>query len=101
LEDKYVNQFCLYIENAIKGNLRKGDLLIKIEGKLVIIARATMEEAPFISERIKGHLSRNKMINNNIYFAEIPLDNKGNNDLDLMYKQVRMEIASKILKAKK
>jgi len=101
LEDKYVNQFCLYIENAIKGNLRKGDLLIKIEGKLVIIARATMEEAPFISERIKGHLSRNKMINNNIYFAEIPLDNKGNHHLDLMYKQVRMEIASKILKAKK
>lgn len=74
-----IEQFNLYLENEIKLSLRKGDMLLKKNNKLIIIAKSTSDESFYICLRIINNLSKNKYIKNNIYFGTTLLNNEGNN----------------------
>lgn len=75
-ESEYFN---LYLENEIKTNLRKGDLLLKQDGRLIIVAKSTSDESFYICLRVMNALSKNKYIKNNIFFGTTLLNSEGNN----------------------
>jgi hypothetical protein len=101
LEEKnsnYVEYFYLYIENIIKHNLRKGDVLLKHDGKLLIVVKANIEESFYISLRLKKALSKNQLIKDNIYFGSVEMNDEEENHLDERYDKIETKLVQSMKK---
>lgn len=100
-DDKnYIDYFYSYIENIIKNNLRKGDVLIKNKGNFSIISKSNIKESYYISLRLKKELSVNKLIGNNIYFSSIEITNNYNNNINDKIIKIDKKIEQSIKKSK-
>lgn len=70
-----INSFNLFIENTIKSQLRKGDVLFRKNNRLLILTKANLDEAYFVALRLKSALKSNKYIADDIFFGIINAEN--------------------------
>ena len=94
-----MNSFNLFVENTIKNKLRKGDVLFKKEERLFILAKANLDEAYFIAERLKKALKLNKYIKDNIYIGVVNGEN--DNGIENSIEMIDQKIERGIQKGEK
>lgn len=94
-----MNSFNLFVENTIKSKLRKGDVLFKKEDRLLILAKANLDEAYFIALRIKKALKLNKYIKDNIYIGVVNGEN--DNGIENSIEMIDQKIEKGIQKGEK
>lgn len=94
-----VNSFNLFIENTIKSQLRKGDVLFKKSGRILILSKANLDESYFVALRLKKALKSNKYIKDNIYFAAVNAESK--DGIEENIKEIDIKIEKGIKKDEK
>ena len=94
-----MNSFNLFVENTIKAKLRKGDVLFKKEERLFILAKANLDEAYFIAQRLKKALKLNKYIKDNIYIGVVNGEN--DNGIENSIEMIDQKIEKGIQKGEK
>ena len=94
-----INSFNLFVENTIKSQLRKGDVLFRKNNRLLVLSKANLDEAYFIALRLKLALMKNKYITDGIYFGVVNGEN--NNGIEESVKAIDAKIEKGIKKGEK